>query len=765
MGKVLQPYYRIQDGKLYIQGDFYQSSVNGVSNNGRYEIRLNGILMDTVPVAKNYAEQYFDTVKNLPSNATLLLNAVDIDIEDVNELYYFCFMENAYYASDIGNPIYPDKLAVAIRDDVGSITLSQNLSSVGNYDKNGINIVYRNNIRQGSSYKLNVYSTAGVNTALSQFVICPNVIVDLRKYTAGTITITPVTDHEHPEFEYTSVSFSYDDQELDITLYRNSSESIRIDKTNQLVFVDRLRGKFRSATDISNPVIEISRANGNTIGMFNYVYIAKFKRYYYVTDITSVRSNLWSISLSTDVLMSFKDKILEQQGFILRNEFNYRDEVVDELRSSLPQPRVVDLYFKGFKSAYELSGVVSLENFYNSVIMVNFAKENYPDNREYLDGIGGETYSLYPNMEGNGDIFCLNGNNSVELFFHSVVKINEEYFNIAKATTWTGVLYGQEPEEFIIKWLVLPVDIREFFNDTSSFAEKVESVTLGTVNTQTMIEFEGLYHVNTRGHNLQKVFKLTIPKYGEFDYLKYTSKISVYIPFYGWVDLPPEYFIGYDMYVQYILDLMTGDVDIHIYTSCFRRTGNEGGLYSSYKTNFAVDLPLARTNNNEITRNAIFTAIDIGIKSTSSALNSQQALDFISGEGRLSSVVGGYFNGIGKTLLTEKPATDETPATYGIGNIKNILDSFKPKQSAGLNGQGANNVKSARDFYVRIIYDDTIRYNEYDHLYGRPAYYHSKFNTLKGYTVVGNVHLEGFDTAMSKEVSQIEQLLLNGVIF
>ena len=42
----------------------------------------------------------------------------------------------------------------------------------------------------------------------------------------------------------------------------------------------------------------------------------EFGRYYFITDIASIRTSLWRISLAVDVLESFKDDILQQRAII-----------------------------------------------------------------------------------------------------------------------------------------------------------------------------------------------------------------------------------------------------------------------------------------------------------------------------------------------------------------------------------------------------------------------------------------------------------------
>ena len=92
---------------------------------------------------------------------------------------------------------------------------------------------------------------------------------------------------------------------MDIVLYDNQSEKNKLDKT--LITPYTLTGTLRQECSISNPVFMIEDTNPTG---YNYAYIEEFGRYYYITDMVSVRNNLWRLHLSVDVLMSFKEYIL-----------------------------------------------------------------------------------------------------------------------------------------------------------------------------------------------------------------------------------------------------------------------------------------------------------------------------------------------------------------------------------------------------------------------------------------------------------------------
>ena len=92
---------------------------------------------------------------------------------------------------------------------------------------------------------------------------------------------------------------------MDIILYQTTSERERINK--DLSSSLPLSGYLRGECSVTNPSFNIEVTNPSD---YNYCYIPDFGRYYYITNIVSVRTNIWRIDCDVDVLMSFKDAIL-----------------------------------------------------------------------------------------------------------------------------------------------------------------------------------------------------------------------------------------------------------------------------------------------------------------------------------------------------------------------------------------------------------------------------------------------------------------------
>lgn len=101
---------------------------------------------------------------------------------------------------------------------------------------------------------------------------------------------------------------------MKIDLYKNASSENTIDKT--ITDKKTFEGTLKNTIDITNfSVIFNFFEDWNN---FNYVYIEKLNRFYFVESKKIVNNSLVQYDLIEDVLMSFKDLIRDQN--ILLNE-------------------------------------------------------------------------------------------------------------------------------------------------------------------------------------------------------------------------------------------------------------------------------------------------------------------------------------------------------------------------------------------------------------------------------------------------------------
>lgn len=99
---------------------------------------------------------------------------------------------------------------------------------------------------------------------------------------------------------------------MDIIFYTNSSDFNVINKDIAEQFT--LTGTLKVGTDIISPVIWID--SDTTILSVNYCYIPELERYYFIDKITLVKNQIYSLYLSTDVLMTFKTEILASKAHV-----------------------------------------------------------------------------------------------------------------------------------------------------------------------------------------------------------------------------------------------------------------------------------------------------------------------------------------------------------------------------------------------------------------------------------------------------------------
>lgn len=113
---------------------------------------------------------------------------------------------------------------------------------------------------------------------------------------------------------------------MTIQLYTNTSETNKIGKS--LTSISTVTGTLREETSILSPSVEIS-ATG--LGASNYAYISDFGRYYFITDIVSVRNGLWRVSMKCDVLETYKTQIYENNCVLARQENLFNLYLKDDL--------------------------------------------------------------------------------------------------------------------------------------------------------------------------------------------------------------------------------------------------------------------------------------------------------------------------------------------------------------------------------------------------------------------------------------------------
>ena len=113
---------------------------------------------------------------------------------------------------------------------------------------------------------------------------------------------------------------------MEITLYKTSDENNKIDKTLSEPY--KMIGSLRNESNVIRPSILVEIENPTK---YNYMYIPDFGRYYFIKEITSVRTNLWRLDCEVDVLKSYANEIKTLTVIIDKNkDYSRTNQYLDD---------------------------------------------------------------------------------------------------------------------------------------------------------------------------------------------------------------------------------------------------------------------------------------------------------------------------------------------------------------------------------------------------------------------------------------------------
>lgn len=126
--------------------------------------------------------------------------------------------------------------------------------------------------------------------------------------------------------------------------------------------VDTLTGTLKNETSITQPSILIEYEGA--LQDCNYFYIPQFQRYYFITDIKSVRTDLWQISGRCDVLTTaWKLSNLKKCSGITRKQEKKNNLLLNDGSFKVYQDPIIttELFPSGFNSFSYILAVAGSE--------------------------------------------------------------------------------------------------------------------------------------------------------------------------------------------------------------------------------------------------------------------------------------------------------------------------------------------------------------------------------------------------------------------
>lgn len=521
-----------------------------------------------------------------------------------------------------------------------------------------------------------------------------------------------------------NITPTYIENKFVINLLNSKDEIIKLSKN--ITEYDFILGTLKNESSIISPKIYFEY---NILPTFNYVYIDKFSRYYYVNNITSVRNNLWLMELKIDVLMSYKKGILNLSGYIKRNENNYNNFIEDKL-VDYNYNKTIEIqenfrYYDVNFTPY-INPTLKLKN-----VIVNVISDKpigsgfqFEDSIQKLPSINQGSTGDYE----NSNIYIMSIGN--------LFRLSSE------------VIKDDTLSTYIKNIIILPFEMPlSYFRDSSgnkltnkNNIQSTNVILIGNKSKDITIPGDNLWF----GTNLGSFWRMhystiNIPKANSYmDYKPYKT-YELYIPYVSYVELNFEEVNNCQLDIYFNINMEDGSSFCYIYNT------TKNYLIYSTSCNLGVNFSLSSTNNREVTNQRINQGLNLGIGTLTSAIT------------------------IGGGLLTANPLGVVIGASQLGGTIAKSISGFNSiydKGNVGINS-GNSGLQLPQQCYLKITSVSKTNINEdFNKLYGKPLNEVKKINELTGFTLIDNIHIEGeeFDNATYQELEEIDNLLKNGII-
>lgn len=217
----------------------------------------------------------------------------------------------------------------------------------------------------------------------------------------------------------------------------------------------------------------------------------------------------------------------------------------------------------------------------------------------------------------------------------------------------------------------------------------------------------------------------------------------------SFIDLEP--ISNYEMYIPFV-----GYVQLNAHDILGRR------LLLIYQPNFedgsAQVLLVAKDDNYIIYQSTCQLGVGLGLSTTNEIENKQaritNTLNLITGSIGSITSKGNSKGGLAMDVFSNV-------SNYIVNDIGNFV-----RGSAQVNG-GVSGILSPLKPHIKktkAVVSITYATADFNHLYGRPTQNILQLSSLRGFTKVGNIHLNAIPRATREEMLEIEQLLQSGVI-
>lgn len=507
-----------------------------------------------------------------------------------------------------------------------------------------------------------------------------------------------------------------------ISLFMCDCENIIVDKTEYLTLKNDMFGEFRDSISITNPVVTIE--TDKDITQYNYCYIPKFRRYYYIEDIICERKNIYTLSCSVDSLMSFKEYILNQICIITRASKRYsmplekNTTIIDEL---LPLESVYTYNYK--------KDIISEELDMNGVFIVNLMTlEERTLNAPYTNNC--HTYIM--------DRVCFND-------------------FVSKYQTLSTSDLG-DISQIIVSVGWAPVSIDYIYNFAIDRINRIF-----TIFNQEILLDKGICKIlnNPIIPLFDNTINLDLVYPTNFDYLNKTSLIiEFYSTLTGFVKLDNYSIIDRTINITVFLDCLTSNATLII-------TSGDNVLFTS-NIPIIYNIGVGRTNYSDIQRDLYSIEKDYVIgqvrieKEVRSGVIETVAGAISGSVNPRKSLTSKIVEPIASGLEVASNALSDS-AVNDLVRSKNSRIAQQPEYTVSRCIGNLYDITSFFNAYIRYSHQKII-WNKYEEFVGYAVNQRGQLRNYGGFTIANVVRLKNIPYALNSEKEQIKNYLQTGVI-
>ena len=525
------------------------------------------------------------------------------------------------------------------------------------------------------------------------------------------------------------ISFT-DEGSTTMILYNLNSERDKLNK--DLIFKGFVVGNFKDIVSVKQISVDIYHYPLEST--YNYVFIPKLKRFYYVTNVVFMNKDYTRLQLQEDVLMSWKNLIKSQKCFIDRYENGSNTHLIDSRYPVEDIPTISFYSPSNLTTCIELSYLMgniptTTDKLPNILVVTTADMQNIQSD---ADNISAPSGTLLPNIQsrrhGTEFIYLLNfaefgglvgaciNNDAPASYIHSAILLPFNLFDIYSASKMK--LYAGSKQLGYGEWVDVQTTGPEFYQTTKG----------------------GSPYIVIADFNFNSTSGIVISD----SYLDFSpnTQWEFYIPFVGWVQVDANQVYNKRIMVYYTFDIDTGLSTAYIYN-----VTNDKIIHSA-SCQIGIKLPIATSNAEELARQQQATGLNLIMGLLSSAL----AIGVGAYSGNGVAVAGGVLAGgkaITNAVNTFNQMFERAQITYGSST--NVL--YSPKEFK-IRKTKHNPILSASDE------------STYKHINGVPyRKYVDDMSNLTGYVEVGAIHFDAKGNDIyNVEIDEIVALLKNGVI-